>query len=174
MEPGFTKALMIGATGMLGEATDWVSAHAGQVLLVARAAAVSPLAHRENVVPVAADWRDAEAFERAIAAADGFHGVDLAVLWMHGTGAEAKRRVLARLASQRCLVVDVLGSAVLKDLRQLEARSEVLGPAARRVTVVLGAMPTATGHRWLDWPEISRAVIASIEEGRGRVVGERP
>jgi NADPH:quinone reductase-like Zn-dependent oxidoreductase len=174
MPAEFDNVLMVGATGMLGEAVEQVAARAGRVVVVARGAARSSLAARDRVVPVSADWRNADDFMRAIEAANGLDGVDLAVLWMHATGAEAKRRLLARLARGQCLVVDVVGSAALRDLRRLKPQSEALGPDALRVTVVLGAIPTAGGHRWLDWPEISQAVIAAIDDRESRVVGELP
>lgn len=170
----FKKVLTIGATGMLGGVVARLAGQSGKVVLVSRNAKRSALVAREAVVPVSADWRNADEFMRAIKVADGFSGTTLAVLWMHGSGAAAKRRVLNRLADEKCLVVDVLGSAALLDLRQTEAKSEYLGARAQRVSVVLGAMPTPSGHRWLEWSEISQAVTWAIENRKGLTAGELP
>ena len=170
----FDRVLTIGVTGMLGEMLNWLAVRSERVVLVSRGAVQSASAAHNTVIPVSADWRNEVNFIDSIEAANGFSGVKLAVVWMHDTGADAKRRVLERLAEESCLVVDVLGSSALKDLKQMEPQSDYLGPQARRVTVLLGAMPTGAGHRWLEWSEISQAVIWAVENRVGLTVGELP
>jgi len=172
--PRFSNTLMIGATGMLHDAAAWVAERSERLVLVSRGAGQSSLAELPNVVTVSADWRRPDAFIDSIARADGFVGVQLAVLWIHGNGTEAKRRVLQHLSRLDCLVVNVQGSTALADLKAAAQRRRTPGAGARPITVTLGAVRTGSGQRWLTWDEISAGVIDAIEAEEDRIIGWLP
>lgn len=168
--PRFSNSLMIGATGMLHDAAAWAAERSERLVLVSREAGQSALAALHNVVAVSADWRRPDAFVDAISDADAFAGVQLAVLWIHGNGSEAKRRVEHALAGQDCLIVDVQGSIALADLKAAERPGRGLGAKARSITVTLGAVRTGTGQRWLTWEEISAGVSGDGGQDWARTV----
>lgn len=161
---------MIGATGMLSGTAAWVAERSERTVLVSRNAPQSPLANRSNVVALSADWRNLDEFLQVLARADGFGDVQLAVLWMHSDGAQAKQHVLKELSNFDCLIVDVQGSSTLTEV---DRPAGACDPAkrARLITVKLGAVKTAADRRWLTWDEISNGTIAAIEAGESRVVG---
>lgn len=167
----YSNSLMIGATGMLTDAAAWVAQRSSRMVLVSRSAPRSPLANHPGVVALSADWRDGDKFFRAIARADGFIDTQLAVLWIHGNGAQAKRRVLQELSALDCLIVDIRGSAALTELDHPKGAIGGGRSTARHITVTLGSVPTAAGRRWLSWEEISTGVIDAIVAGESRVVG---
>lgn len=166
--PRFRRVLLVGTTGMLAEAARWLAERAEHTVLVARTAHRSPLATLPHVVPVSADWQDAAAFVHAVRAAGGLTQTTLAVLWMHQTGEAAREAILAALADAPCLVVCVHGSTAFPTL---QSRAPARRGRSRVVRVALGAVPTATGPRWLTWPEISAGVLAAVKDGENRVVG---
>ena len=163
---------MIGATGMLQDVATWAAERSTRLLLVAREAARSPLSKHPQVSALSADWRHPDVFVSKIAREGGFIGTELAVLWMHGDGAETKRQVLRKLSPIDCLTVLVQGSNQPGRLRRANGETCMTGSNARSITVTLGAIQTQAGRRWLTWPEISTGVIGAIEAEESRVVGQ--
>lgn len=172
--PEYTNSLVVGATGMLQEATVWVAERSEKLVLISRNAPESHLAARSNVVALSADWTNAHAFTKTIAGAGGFTDTQLAVLWMHGNGVLAKRQVLGELTKLDCLIVHVQGSTALANLRGVVANASASGSNATSITVTLGAIGTDAGQRWLTWAEISAGVIEAIEAKESRIVGGLP
>lgn len=170
----FSTSLMIGGTGMLSGAATWMAERSDRLVVVSRRAVQSPLAKRSNVAALSADWRHFDEFADTLARAGGFKDMQLAVLWMHRDGEQAKQRVLEELSSHDCLIVNVRGSAALAELGDTGEATRGFGARARLVTVTLGAVPTATGQRWLTWDEISDGTITAIETGKSGVVGRLP
>ncbi len=172
-EPAFATSILVGATGMLAGTAQWVAERSGKTVLLARhASRAGSLTRNRGVTTLDRDWRDDAACMAALAEAGALAAPDLAVLWIHGSGAGLEARLTRHLAAHHCLIVKVRGSADLGDLRgdSPAAGHDDLG-AARRITVTLGAVPDGVGKRWLTWNEISDGVIAAIGARSNRVVG---
>ncbi|MEN2977383.1 hypothetical protein P7L78_26840 [Tistrella bauzanensis] len=185
MDIRFHTALMIGATGMLRAALDAVATRSERVLAVSRHAGLS-LRHRPvspgdgmaPIVPLDLDWQQPDSFMTGIEAAIEGARLDLVVIWMHGSGQEALRRLLRQLAGRPdCLVVHVLSSAAGDAAAFRAALSrEAGGPVLCRYrTVKLGAIMNGLSFdRWLTHEEISRGVIRAILTAEDVVVGSVP
>lgn len=168
----FDRSLAVGATGMLAGGLKFLAERSTRTIVVARHASQAT-----SVLPRATaldlDWRDADAFkaavERALAAR-----LDVALLWMHGSGDAALHWLLDRLMTQDTLVVHVLSSmapdpAAFRDaLDRQKAR-------CRYRTVRLGAIPlSGGGSRWLTDKEICTGAILAIDTANDVTVGVIP
>jgi ABC-type amino acid transport substrate-binding protein len=155
----FAASLVLGGTGMLAGATRWLAARSEKTFLVARRA--SSFMATPSVVAFDADWHN-PSFAREIGAAlKQSAPVEAALLWLHEPDLVLPW-LLPELPSGR---VDlVLGS--------VDGRPEIPDGLRQIATVRLGSMRTAHGRRWLTDDEISAAAIASLEDGKSRVVGD--
>jgi hypothetical protein len=155
----FKTALVMGGTGMLAAATQWLLARSEKMLLVARHASLFPFS--PGLVPITADWKRASFESTVHAALDGSPPVDVALLWLHEPD-PVLGWLLPMLPGAR--VVLVLGS--------IDGRPGVPGEAGRVAIVRLGSVGTRNGRRWLTHEEISSGAIASLKDGTNRIVGE--
>ena len=165
MEHRFHKSLLIGTTGMLGAATCWAVARSDESYVVARRASAGDWGGQ----PLDLDWCDTDGFIGGLRNAGALDGADLAVLWIHRSGAIAAQRVVRMLTASPCLIVQVEGSQALRDLSASPPFVE--DGQARRITVTLGAVSEGGTRRWLNWDEISAGTIAAIEARESRVLG---
>lgn len=168
----FRTSLTVGATGMLAGALKTVSDRSEGAIVVARHASKT-VKSLPRATAIDLDWRDAAAFETALAPAlDG--GVDLALLWMHGSGDCSLRWLLERLKHQSCLVVHVLSSAAPDPTAFRDALDRDAARCRYR-TVRLGAVPLpGGGTRWLTDDEISEGAIRAIDTATDVTVGTIP
>lgn len=153
-------SLVLGGTGMLAEATQWLAARSEQTLLVARGARRFA-GHSDNIMGIDADWTGPGYAEAIRAAIRSSGPVEAALLWLHEPG-PILPWLLPELPAAR--VVLVLGS--------LDGRPEIPAGTMGVATVRLGSVRTPQGRRWLTHDEISGAAIAALEDGESRVVGE--
>ncbi|XKM37952.1 hypothetical protein A4U53_001975 (plasmid) [Rhizobium ruizarguesonis] len=167
----FDASLLIGATGMLTAAAEWVAERSVSVILVARNASSSPLCSRNNVKSLDLDWRDPLPFVSAIVEASMFESVQLAVIWVHGSGVEAAQGLLPALSQRPCLIVQVRGSQALHDIGTRQDPPFEMRGRARLITVTLGAKWKAGRKRWLTWDEISAGVVTAINARESQVIG---
>jgi hypothetical protein len=156
---------------MLSAAAEWVADRSGGIILVSRNASSSSLSRRSNVEALDLDWRDPLPFVNAIAETGMFESVELAVIWIHGSGAEAARRLLVALSDRPCLIVQVRGSQALKDIGTGQEPPFKMRGLARLITVTLGAKWEAGWKRWLTWDEISAGVVTAITARESQVIG---
>lgn len=153
-------SLVIGGTGMLKIATQWLASHSANTVLVARhASSFVPL--QPGVVPINADWNDPSFTKILTAALDIVPPIDRALLWLHEP-APVLLWLLPLLRFTR--VVLVLGST--------DGQPEIPKDVNHIATVRLGSMPTTHGRRWLTHNEISVAAVEALKDGNSRIVGE--
>jgi hypothetical protein len=153
-------SLIIGGTGMLWTASQWLASRSMKTVLVARHAS-SFARLEEGVMAVDADW-NRRSFEKTLSTklADA-SPIDRALLWIHDPD-PVLSWLLPILSPAR--VVLILGS--------MDGKPEIPESAAHIATLRLGSFPTTQGRRWLTHEEISAAAIETLKDGKSRVVGE--
>jgi len=155
-----TAGLVIGGTGMLAEATHWISRRYAPTLLIARQA--TRFAQGEQrFVPLDLDWGKPDFIERISRAMETLPSIGKALIWLHEPELFLDR-LLALVPPKQ--IVLVLGSRSGRP----DLRTGVDGPAIVR----LGSKPTPHGRRWLTHEEISAGAIRALQDGRSTVVGE--
>ena len=144
----YRRALIIGGTGMLADASRWVAARAKQTVLAARHP--EALATEIGAAPWAMDWRNQCSGLSTLVPMPEF---DLVLAWLHVDGLWLAEHLHSKLAKDGRFVhlhsSSALDEAVL-------ARRKVV--AARVQDVILGRM----AGRWLSKAEISAGVIATL------------
>ncbi len=143
------RALIVGGTGMLAEASRWIAARAGQTVLAARHP--EALAAEIGAVPWAMDWRDQCGGLSTLVPMPAF---DLVLAWLHQDGLWLAEHLHSKLANGGRFV-HVHGSAALA--AEVLARRAVAGAGVQNV--ILGRK----GGRWLSKSEISAGVIAALD-----------
>lgn len=153
--------LVIGGTGMLAEATRWLTIRYSPTLLVSRhASQFDPMAGL--VVPLELDWSKPGFVERIERRLRAMPPLAKALIWIHNPQTHLPE--LAPLLPKPGSAVLVLGSS--------SGHPGAIGVPAGVATVRLGSVATSSGRRWLTHAEISVGAISALEDGRSRVVGE--
>jgi len=155
----FKTSLVIGGTGMLTSATRWLLERSERTIVVARRA--SSFGQGNGLITVDADWASPSFSSTVGAAMENAPCLETSLLWLHKP-AQHLPGLLPLLSAAR--VVLVIGS--------MDGRPEIPSEAGQIATVRLGSVATAGGRRWLTHEEICAGAIASIEDGKSRVVGE--
>lgn len=153
-------SLVVGGTGMLAEATQWLADQSTTTLLVARHASRFAVGDR-RYLPTDLDWQ-ASTFQGDLTHVLRDTAVTRALLWLH-----YPERVIPWLLPQlsHAFVVLVLGNT--------SGCPQVPDGAARIVTVRLGSKPSESGgRRWLTDREISEGAISAFMEKRSQIVGD--
>lgn len=165
------RAVVIGGTGMLAGVTRALVEQGYDVSVVARGAHCG-----KGYTPIAVDYRDRAALERALVSDCTERGAPaLVVCWMHARAGASPLDVGTWLATPDAAqrFVHVLGSAAARpgtDGSSRRVAFEALGYAYREV--VLGFVLEHGGSRWLSHDEIVEGVIATIDaDDTSRVVG---
>ena len=141
------RALIVGGTGMLAEASRWIATRAKQTVLAARHP--EALAAEMGATPWAMDWRDQCSGLSTLVPMPEF---DLVLAWLHQDGLWLAEHLQSKVAGGGRFV-HVHGSAALESA--VLARRSVAGAQ----NVILGRK----GGRWLSKPEISAGVIAALD-----------
>lgn len=170
----FSSALTLGMTGMLRGALDAVIAQSHHTWVLSRHAEETladnspPRSTALNV-----DFDDSALFHQTISSTIDLASIDLAVLWVHNPGLKTLFSLLERFAHQPMRVVHIAGSAAGDPKRQAARIAEkiTLGPQCHYCPVILGAMPTPSGRRWLTHEEICSGTIRAIETGEHQMIG---
>ncbi len=166
--------LVIGGTGMLAGAAQYLAQYTNVMTVVARTPA--SLARLQSLLQdcasalnlVAQDYNDSAGFCKVIADAVRLHGVPERVLvWVHN---DAPARELAeQLAAcgKRFSFFHVLGSASASPAGNLLAQRSAFDrhPLLAYHQIILGFVPEGSGSRWLHNGEISAGTIAAITAG---------
>ncbi|GAB5387642.1 MAG: short-chain dehydrogenase [Alphaproteobacteria bacterium] len=167
----YRSSLIIGGTGMLGDASRWIADRSEQTVLLSRTVADSPLASHPRITALAADWTQSDKMMRSLDdCVEDWQRIDLALIWMHRTGDDALQQVMQRLSDTTALVVHVQGSQALSTLPKNPPEATPLG-TARLITVILGAVRENHASRWLTWEEISTHVISAIRQKQSLIAG---
>jgi hypothetical protein len=153
------RALVIGGTGMLADATRILATLSEVILLAGRNAGSFARQEGSQFVPVDLDWND-ERFRTVLEGALAREGqMDRALLWLH----QPERMLpwlLPLLANAHTVLV--LGSV----------HSAVVALPQNVVSVRLGSKATHDGRRWLTNEKISAGAIEALRSGRDVIVGE--
>lgn len=153
-------ALVIGGSGMLAGATDWLVKRSRSTLLVSRDASKGA-ASMQDVQALDVDWRSASFERRLRDALSPFLPLSRALLWLHDP-APVLRWLAPLLTTARTVVV--LGS--------VDGQPALPISTATLTFVRLGSATTDSGRRWLTHTEISQGAIAALLDGQSRVVGQ--
>jgi hypothetical protein len=165
--------LSVGGTGMLAGATSEIAARARTITVVARRPErwAPPANVSATVVPIAVDWRDEDAAERAVRRSIEAHGpLGAAIIWTHATGSAALTRLVGLIGetSPSARIIQVVGSAAGRPGVDREARRAALLDAADASgldlrVAVLGFAGEDGNSRWLTHAEISSGVIEVLD-----------
>ena len=153
-------SLVIGGTGMLAMATNWLVAQSDLTVLVSRHAKRFA-AGNPTVQAIEADWNHPR-FRHVVT--DGLSrasGITHALLWIHDI-ASALDWLMPLLGTAR--VVVILGST--------DGKPIVPETFASPAFVRLGSMSAGAGRRWLTHEEISLGAIAALQDGKSRTIGD--
>ena len=166
-----TKALLIGATGMLAEAAREAISRSDEAVLVSRKADEFLFGEPElddKLVPLALDYEDTASFITEIEKRGPY---DIALTWIHPK-AELMRAALDAMIAPDGLLVEVMGSRSIllgKDgspsIAETRAQSLAAQPGITYAQVVLGFVIEEDGSsRWLHHHEISAAAVAQLDD----------
>jgi hypothetical protein len=159
---------------MLWNATKEVTEHAECTLVVARHAED---ALKKGALPRATalnlDYSDTTAFMSAVSDHIDLASIDLAVLWIRDNGLGTLFTLLERFANQSIRIVHIAGSAAGDPERQAKRIAEkvAFGADCHYCPVILGAMPSPDGRRWLTHAEICAGTIEAIRTGTPQMIG---
>lgn len=172
----FKSALTLGATGMLRGALEAVAQEAEQTFIVSRNAKEKlnehPLPHS---TAMDIDYSDPTDFMVRLEQEFDLTAIDLALIWVHNSGLEVLWALLKQFSTQPMRIVHVAGSAAGDPERQTERITSriTFGPQTQFIPVILGAMPTPEGRRWLTHEEICAGTIEAIRPGNPQMIGHR-
>ena len=142
---------IIGGTGMLAEASRWISERAISLTLAARNP--EPLAKMLGAIPLQLDWSN-----RTTALPD--MAFDIAITWLHDDGIWLTRPA-ENLLQVGGRSIRIHGSnsfdPAMRALRDPDPRKDV-----KRQTVILGWIDAEENKRWLTNGEICDGVITAI------------
>ena len=166
-----TKALLIGATGMLAEAAREAISRSDEAVLVSRKADEFLFGEPElddKLIPLALDYEDTASFITEIEKRGPY---DIALTWIHPK-AELMRAALDAMIAPDGLLVEVMGSRSIllgKDgspsIAETRAQSLAAQPGITYAQVVLGFVIEEDGSsRWLHHHEISAAAAAQLDD----------
>ena len=166
-----TKALLIGATGMLAEAAREAISRSDEAVLVSRKADEFLFGEPElddKLVPLALDYEDTASFITEIEKRGPY---DITLTWIHPK-AELMRAALDAMIAPDGLLVEVMGSRSIllgKDgspsIAETRAQSLAAQPGITYAQVVLGFVIEEDGSsRWLHHHEISAAAAAQLDD----------
>lgn len=164
-------ALVLGGTGMLAGCATALLGLGWQVVLPSRRPRLGMAAkaslrprghvptHRNQPLPVAADWaRPDELAARVGAALDG-NLADLLVAWVHASYREPVLRAVAPLLTPHAPVVEVHDSSGIDPVRGLPDPLLAGHPTQQ---VVLGHIRHGGSTRWLTHEETSVGVLEAV------------
>jgi hypothetical protein len=165
-----TRALLIGATGMLAAAARHAVERVERAVLVSRNAHTFTFGNAvldAKLTRLSLSYEDAPAFLDALEPHAPF---DLALTWIRPR-AELLRAALDAYITPNGLLVEVMGSRSILTGPEGEAsvaslRADALAhqPDITYAQVILGFMRENNTSRWLTHQEISAAAIAQINE----------
>lgn len=173
---GLTKALLLGATGMLAAAARHAASRADECVLVSRGAesfSFGDAALDAKVTRLSLAYEDEPALLDALADRAPF---DLALTWIRPR-AELLRAALDALVAPGGLLVEVMGSRSIltgskgePSIAALRADALAHQPDIAYAQVILGFVREKGASRWLTHDEISAAAIAQMGAPQARLI----
>jgi hypothetical protein len=161
-------ALVIGGTGMLAQATVWLSENSYHVSVIGRNPKKMKQLLEQNpaqLTPVLLDYTNTEELAEQIRCIQQKNGpIELVVAWVHSTGPQVIPCVLEMLpANQPVTFFHVCGSS--SNLQEIKAKTA----APEHVLyhqIQLGFKIENGISRWLTHDEISQGVIDAVLSGK--------
>ena len=154
-------SLVLGGTGMLAEATNWLAGRSEKIVLASRSATQFS-SNSPKFVALDLDWATPEFRSGITQALKATPTITHALLWLHDP--EPTLAWLLPLLSQAIIVV-VLGC--------LDGDPDVLAVDGSIATVRLGSKADKpNGRRWLTNKEISDGAILALTTRRSQVIGD--
>lgn len=170
----FRTCLTLGATGMLKGALQHLGGRSETTwVLSRRGIEFVKESSIEGLNGLDIDYADADEFWQIVSMAIDFEEIDLALLWVHDQGKPVLIELIKRLTDRSIKTIHVSGSATGNPAKQSARILKHIGSSnlVHYVPVVLGAVKTQTGQRWLTHAEISTGAIKAIETGKPQMVG---
>lgn len=165
-------ALVIGGTGMLAQASVWLSQNGYRVSVVGRnPEKMQRLIERnpEGLFPVPVDYTDTEKLAEQLAQIQQKNGpIQLVLAWIHSDGPDVIPCLIDSLPrNSQWNLFHVNGSS--SNLSEIKAQVSV--PAnVHYHQIQLGFHLENGGSRWLTHDEISAGVIEAMREGEAQYV----
>lgn len=165
-------ALVIGGTGMLVEASVWLSQNGYRVSVIGRnpekmQRLIEKNPERMNPVPV--DYRDTEKLTEQLSQIQQKNGpIQLVLAWIHSDGPDVIPCLIDSLPrDSEWNLFHVYGSSS----NLVEIKAQVSVPVhVRYHQIQLGFHLENGGSRWLTHDEISAGVIEAMREGKTQYV----
>jgi hypothetical protein len=171
----FGKALTVGATGMLKETLLTIAQQAEETWVISRQADTFVEKHSaRRLSPLRIDYTDPVIFMTALRKSVLLDEVDIALLWMHDVGNKTCLTLLDQLSQKQVLIVHVVGSASHNPGKQIAKVRRKISFCDNSLycPVVLGAMASGNGRRWLTHKEISASATKAINTGTAQMAGK--
>lgn len=175
----YQHAILIGATGMLSGAAEWITARSRTVWAIGRNPDRLRCLERlgpGRVIPAQIDYRDTAVLRRELERrVDAAGPADVSVCWLHDEGLDALD-VIAPFSGTP------LRPGRLVHVQSSEAARPGSGGLGQRAAglarpgeltvqqVVLGFQIEGRHSRWLTNAEISAGVVQALQSGEGRSV----
>ncbi|PKR77158.1 short-chain dehydrogenase [Halalkalibacillus sediminis] len=171
------RALVVGGTGMLKEATIWLHHQGYRVSVIGRShekmdKLIQLAEHPKLIEPLLVDYKkDTELKSTISHSIEDNGGYDLVIAWIHSDAPQALNIIIECLhKDKKWSLFHVLGSST--DLDEID--QTVKRPLNGRYhQVQLGFIKKGNSTRWLTHKEISTGVIDAIKNNEKRhVVGQ--
>ncbi|MDN3450690.1 short-chain dehydrogenase [Planococcus sp. APC 3906] len=161
-------ALVIGGTGMLSQASVWLSENGFHVSVIGRNPEKMQQLLEQNptqLTPVLVDYTNTEELAEQIRSIQQQNGpIELVVAWVHSTGPHVIPCMLEMLpANQPMAFFHVSGSS--SNLKDIKAKTAVPNHVFYH-QIQLGFKIENGISRWLTHDEISQGVIDSVLSGK--------
>lgn len=161
-------ALVIGGTGMLAQASVWLSENSYHVSVIGRNPKKMQQMLEQNTLqltPVLVDYTNTEELAEQIRCTQQKNGpIELVVAWVHSTGPQVIPCVMEMLAAnQPVAFFHVSGSS--SNLKDIKAKTSVPKHVLYH-QIQLGFKRENGISRWLTHEEISQGVIDALLSGK--------
>lgn len=173
----FRSSLTLGATGMLNGALEYVARQSETTWVLSRhGKTFADSASGKRLIGLDVDYAETEGFWRTLGQNIDLNEMDVALLWVHDHGKPVLLELLKQLKAHTVTTIHVSGSATGNPEKQIErvSRHITLSADFPYIPVILGAIKTPQGHRWLTHDEISQGVIQAIVTSKPQMVGVSP
>jgi NADP-dependent 3-hydroxy acid dehydrogenase YdfG len=158
-----THVLVIGGSGMLAEAVEWLISEGNHVSVVGRTEQkMEKLLKYESVTPVYVDYHDNALLEEAVQSAAKQDEIDMVIAWIHSSAEGALHKVMAVVAehTKKVQIFHVLGSSAHPEA----VKNKMMVPQnCEYYQIQLGSVMEKGQHRWLTHEEISNGIIEAVK-----------
>ncbi|WP_027963695.1 short-chain dehydrogenase [Halalkalibacillus halophilus] len=158
--------LIIGGSGMLKEASRWLTTRAEHTSIIGRKRkklekVLNGDVQAEAATLISVDYRDSEELKRHIQQAINEHGpIDVVVAWIHSSAPDALE-VVDGVVSKSVSTYELYH--IKGSTKQIPKEKPKISEQAVYHQIILGFILENEDSRWLNHIEISKGVISAIE-----------